>query len=95
MNTQEIETHLNEDIIAPNTSVEEITAAIAVMLQDMSHKDALRVYGVACGINAMAWATFDYRDDDKIERVSKLNALLDALAPLLEARGFVPTVDTM
>ena len=91
MNFQEIETHLNEDIIARDDSTEEITAAIGVMLQDMRHNDALRVYGVACGINAMAWAAND-GSNASIETISKLDALLDALAPLLQARGYVPTV---
>jgi hypothetical protein len=62
-------------------------AETKTLMDAMDNETALRFYGQVCGLNAMAWA------ESNMDCAS-LDFLIDIVAPLLEARGYVPEMQS-
>jgi hypothetical protein len=91
MTVEQMEHFILELILAAEVNAR---AAKTKMLMDaMKNKTALRFYGQVCGLFAMA-AAANEGSAPHFNTISGLEALIDIVAPLLEARGYVPQMQS-
>jgi hypothetical protein len=98
MTYEQIERFISDNILASAARargeidvIEQITLTVNTLLRGMSNAAALRVYGVATGATAMAWAA-NNGSNAHIEKITTLDVVVDVLVPLLRDRGYLPTV---
>jgi hypothetical protein len=87
MTIEQMENFILEHILAADVNA--WAAETKTLMDAMKNKKALRFYGQVCGLFAMSAAA-----SDDFNKINGLEFLIDIVAPLLEARGYRPQMQS-